>query len=106
MERICYTFDLVPGVESEYDGAHAEIWPEVVEAMRAAGISNYTLFRRGTHVIAYGECADSVEASLDSLSQNEANSRWKETMRPYFGEAFDEDGNLLLAQEVWRLEQA
>lgn len=103
MERICYTFDILPGTEAEYEAAHANIWPEVVEAMHEAGIENYTLFRRGTHVIAYGECAVSVEATLESLSKSDADNRWRDAMSPMFGYAHDENGGLLLADQIWRL---
>ncbi len=42
MERLCYTFDLAPGVEREYERRHAEVWPEVLAALKEAGFSNYS----------------------------------------------------------------
>ena len=35
---------------------HDEIWPELVELIQSAGLKNYSLFRRGTQIIAYVEC--------------------------------------------------
>ncbi len=60
MERLCYTFDLAPGVEREYERRHAEVWPEMLAALKEAGFSNYSLFRRGREVIAYAECEPTV----------------------------------------------
>ena len=56
MERFCFTFDIRPGTEDEYKKRHDEIWPELVTAIQDAGITNYSLFRRGTTIIAYCEC--------------------------------------------------
>ena len=61
MERLCHVFRIAPGTEDEYVRRHVEIWPEIVEAMKAAGFANYTLFRRGLEVIAYCECEPDVE---------------------------------------------
>lgn len=54
MERLCYTFELAPGMEAEYERRHAEVWPEELTAITDAGFSNYSLFRRGREVVAYG----------------------------------------------------
>ena len=56
MERLCYTFELVQGMEEEYERRHAVVWPELLSALKESGFSNYSLFRRGTEVIAYAEC--------------------------------------------------
>ena len=52
MERLCFSMTLKPGQEAEYERRHDEIWPEMSEAVARAGFTNYSLFRRGTTVIA------------------------------------------------------
>ena len=52
MERLCYVFELAPGQEQEYLRRHADVWPDVIEAIKAAGFSNYSLFKRGREVYA------------------------------------------------------
>ncbi len=52
MQRMCFLMEIVAGQEAEGEGRHAEIWPELVAALQDAGVGNYTLFRRGTSVIA------------------------------------------------------
>ena len=56
MERICFPFQLRPGMEAEYKRRHDEIWPELVAAIKDAGISNYSLFRSDTRIVGYAEC--------------------------------------------------
>lgn len=35
---------LKPGCEAEYKRRHAAIWPELVELLKAAGVSDYSIF--------------------------------------------------------------
>jgi L-rhamnose mutarotase len=37
---------------------HQEIWPAMVEALRSAGISNYSIFRHGLTLFGYFETDD------------------------------------------------
>ena len=53
MERLCFLMHLIPGQENEYERRHAEIWPEMRDAVSAAGFTNYGLYRRGSTVIGY-----------------------------------------------------
>ena len=63
MERLCFTFEIRPGTEAEYKKRHDEIWPELVEAIKDAGLSNYSLFRRGTTIYGYAEVEPDVETA-------------------------------------------
>jgi L-rhamnose mutarotase len=42
--RQAFTMKLKPGFEAEYKKRHDEIWPELARKIRAAGISNYSIF--------------------------------------------------------------
>lgn len=44
MEEIAFMMQLRPGVAAEYQRRHDEIWPELTEALRAAGIRDYSIF--------------------------------------------------------------
>lgn len=35
---------LKPGCQAEYKRRHAAIWPELVELLKAAGVSDYSIF--------------------------------------------------------------
>jgi L-rhamnose mutarotase len=44
MQRNAFKMKLKPGVASEYKKRHDEIWPELSREIRAAGISDYSIF--------------------------------------------------------------
>jgi L-rhamnose mutarotase len=44
MKRHAFKMKLKPGVAAEYKKRHDEIWPELAAELRAAGISDYSIF--------------------------------------------------------------
>lgn len=44
MEKVAFVMTLLPGNEAEYKKRHDEIWPELVLALKAAGVSDYSIF--------------------------------------------------------------
>jgi L-rhamnose mutarotase len=44
MERFAFTMKLKPGMKEEYRKRHNEIWPELVQLLRDAGVSDYSIF--------------------------------------------------------------
>lgn len=104
MERICFTFEIRPGTEEEYKRRHDEIWPELVDVITDAGVSNYTLFRRGLQVIAYAECEPDVATAFGKIGETDVNRRWAEWFEDVIVQLTDEHGNLFRAEEVWHLD--
>jgi L-rhamnose mutarotase len=104
VERFCFTFEIRPGTDEEYKRRHDEIWPELVEAIRDAGIRNYSLFRRGSQVIAYCECHPDAETAFAKIGATDVNRRWSEWFEDVIVRLVDEEGNLLRAEEVWHLD--
>jgi L-rhamnose mutarotase len=104
MERFCFTFRLRPGMEAEYQRRHDEIWPELVEAIRDAGVRNYTLFRRERDVIAYCECHPDAATAFGKVGETEVNRRWSEWFEDTIEALTDERGELFTAREAWHLD--
>lgn len=104
MERFCFTFEIYPGTEDEYKRRHDEIWPELVTAIKEGGISNYSLFRRGTTIIAYCECEPDAATAFAKVGESEANTRWSTWFEDVIVSLTDEQGELFTAQEVWHLD--
>jgi len=104
MERVCFTFELRPDTEDEYKRRHDEIWPGLVAAIQEAGLRNYSLFRRGSQVIAYAECHPDVATAFGKIGATEVNRRWSEWFEDVIVALADEDGNLFRADEVWHLD--
>ncbi len=44
MERKAWKGRIKPGYEQEYIRRHDEIWPELIDVFKEAGICNYTIF--------------------------------------------------------------
>src|SRR5215831_6127123 len=44
MQRNAFKMKLKPGFVAEYKKRHDEIWPELQKELRAAGISDYSIF--------------------------------------------------------------
>ena len=81
MAHYAWVLEVRPGYEEEYVRRHGEIWPEMVEALREAGISNYSIFRHGLTLFGYFE-SDDIERTQSYLAENETNRRWSEWMAP------------------------
>ena len=79
--RSCRISPGYPGYEEEYKKRHDEVWPELVEEIRAAGLRNYSIFRHGLTLIGYFETDDLTKAA-EYLGQSDANRRWNDYMAP------------------------
>ena len=44
MRRQAFLMKLKPGMVAEYKKRHDEIWPELAQALRAAGVADYSIF--------------------------------------------------------------
>ncbi|MFM0049168.1 L-rhamnose mutarotase [Caballeronia grimmiae] len=44
METVAFRMTLKPGMREEYTRRHRDIWPELADALRAAGIRDYRIF--------------------------------------------------------------
>ena len=81
MTQYAWVLEVRPGYEGEYVRRHQEIWPEMVGALREAGIRNYSIFRYGLTLIGYFE-TDDIEKAQEYLANSETNQRWSEWMDP------------------------
>jgi L-rhamnose mutarotase len=81
MAGYAWVLGVRPGYEDEYVRRHREIWPEMVEALRSAGIRNYSIFRHGLTLFGYFE-TDDVEETQRYLAEDATNRRWSEWMAP------------------------
>ena len=70
-----------PGYEEEYRRRHDEIWPEMIDVLREAGVRNYSIFRHGLMLFGYFE-TDDLEQTQRYLANSEVNRRWGESMVP------------------------
>jgi L-rhamnose mutarotase len=104
MERACFVMQLHPGQQDEYERRHDEIWPAMVDALRTAGFSIYTLFRRGDSVYAYVECHPDRATAFAAMAATDVDQRWQEWMSDVIKSITDDEGDLFWADEVWHMD--
>lgn len=102
--RVCFTMQVKQTRIDDYLRDHAEVWPEMLDALTAAGWTNYSLFlrRRDGLVVGYLETPD-FERAQSEMARREVNSRWQSTMAEYF-ERGRPDGALDVLDEYFHLD--
>ena len=68
MGQHAWVLEVRPGCEEEYKKRHDEIWPEMLDALKKAGMRNYTIFRHGLTLFGYFE-TDDLEKTVAALAQ-------------------------------------
>ena len=43
-KKIAFKMKLIPGFEEEYEKRHREIWPELADLLKQAGIRDYSIY--------------------------------------------------------------
>jgi L-rhamnose mutarotase len=85
LERVCFLLTLRPERVEDYLAAHATVWPEMLDALRGAGWSNYSLFLRPADglVVGYLETGN-FDRAVAAMDATEVNARWQASMAEYF----------------------
>ena len=81
MPGYAWILEVRPGYEGEYLKRHDEIWPDMLDALRGAGIRNYNIFRHGLVLFGYFE-SDDLAATKAALRTSPVDRRWGEWMAP------------------------
>ncbi len=79
MQRQAWILKIKPGKEAEYREAHANVWPELIQASIEAGFRNHSVFVQGRTIIAYLEAED-VQAADAQLAGKDVLLKWNEAM--------------------------
>jgi L-rhamnose mutarotase len=86
---------------ADYEDLHAHPWPDLIEAIAASGYRNYTGFRRGNHVVYYGEYHPDLVTVTGKMGTYEVNDRWGAAFEGVITTIVNEDGTLITADEVY-----
>lgn len=77
MRRIASVIGVPAENVEEYEGLHAEVWPEVLELLTAGNVRNYSIFRHGDVLFAYMEyVGDDFEADMARINDDPVTQRW------------------------------
>lgn len=102
--RVALHTRIKPGRESEYEQAHREVPPELVEAIKKGGAHEWTIWRSGLELFHVIDC-DDYEALLASLADLPVNIAWQARMDELLEVAHDysADGGDKGLPAVWQL---
>ncbi len=100
MKRGCFSLVVDPERVGDYERMHANAWPEMLQAIEDAGFRNYGGFRRGPHVVYYGEFYPDMDTVFGKIGQTDVNRRWGEAFEGIILTITDPEGNLLVANEM------
>jgi len=91
MTRVALHTRIRPGCEDEYEAAHRAVPVELTDAIRAAGILTWTIWRSGMDLFHVLEC-DDYAAALAELAANPVNIAWQERMAKLLAVVHDYSG--------------
>ncbi len=82
MEKVVWRATVRAGMKEEYIRRHNEIWPEMVHALKEAGVCNYTIWMDGDELFGYYECEKGAGYALAYQAKDPTVCRWEESMKP------------------------
>lgn len=95
MQRIAFKMRLKKdGIQSEYKKRHDNIWPQMLEILSKAGISNYSIWNKGTELFGYYE-VENFERSKKIQEESDVVSNWNEYMKDILESEVDENGKII-----------
>ena len=105
MERYAWKAIVKEGKIDEYIKRHNEIWPELVEVLKSAGIQNYTIWNVGNELFGYYECEKGVQFAADTQAKSPVVDKWNEFMKDVMSMEMDpETGAQPMLRQVFFLE--
>lgn len=81
IERYAWKATVKEGQLAEYKRRHDNIWPELKELLKSAGIRNYTIWNVGNELFGYYECEKGIDFAARTQAESEIVDRWNEYMK-------------------------
>jgi L-rhamnose mutarotase len=82
MTRHAFTMKLKFGCAAEYKRRHDEIWPELAEVLRMAGVSEYSIFLDERTLTLFAAQTLAAHNTASSLPQHPVVRKWWDYMAP------------------------
>ena len=105
MPRYAFKLRIKPDAIEEYEVEHRRVWPELLAKLKAVGISDYSIFRRGQDLTLVLRC-DDFEKAWDELDRDPVNQKWQVFMSRLFEAVPDQQPGerFAMLKEVFYLE--
>jgi L-rhamnose mutarotase len=75
-ERIAFRMNLNPGQAAEYEKRHDEIFPELAQALKDAGVSDYSIWLDPVSNHLFGILTRTADHTMDRLPDSAIMKRW------------------------------
>ncbi|TDC72408.1 L-rhamnose mutarotase [Streptomyces hainanensis] len=82
--RVCFLLKVRADRIEEYRERHAAVWPEMLDALSAAGWHNYSLFLRDDGLLVGYLETDDFAAAQAAMAATDVNARWQAEMADFF----------------------
>jgi len=104
MQRHAFKMKLKPGMAAEYKKRHDEIWPELAAELKAAGISDYSIFLDEQTLTLFAVQKLTEDKTAAGLPNSPVVRKWWSFMAPLM--EVNPDGSPVTAplNEVFHLE--
>ncbi|EHS53976.1 L-rhamnose mutarotase [Rhizobium sp. PDO1-076] len=76
LEKHAFKMKLNPGMEAEYRKRHDEIWPELVDLLHDAGVSDYSIHLDPETNILFGVLTRPKNHKMAALPDHPVMKRW------------------------------
>jgi L-rhamnose mutarotase len=76
VQRNAFIMQLKPGTEAEYKQRHDDIWPELAEELRKAGVSDYSIYLDEETLTLFAVQKLSDDNTADNLANTEIVKKW------------------------------
>lgn len=76
MEKIAFVMTLKPGFEAEYERRHDEIWPELAQRLKQAGVSDYSIFLERSSGKLFAVLKRREDHDMDHLPLDPVVQKW------------------------------
>jgi L-rhamnose mutarotase len=76
MEKYAFKMFVNPGMSEEYQRRHDAIWPELVDLLREAGVSDYSIHLDEETNVLFGVLWRADDHGMESLPHSPVMKRW------------------------------
>jgi len=104
MKRVAFKMKLHRGQEAEYKRRHDELWPELKQLLKQAGIEDYSIFLDEKTNDLFGILKMVDVAQLDELPKHPVMKKWWDYMKDIMDTNEDNSPVSIRLKEVFYLE--
>jgi len=104
MEKIAFVMQLKAGCEAEYERRHNEIWPELVDALKSAGIVDYSIYLHRDTLQLFAVLKRAEDHEMEQLPQKPVMLRWWHYMADIMETESDDSPRAIELQRVFHLD--